>query len=63
MKTAPFLQLELISGDQYPDRDTAQEAALPLIAESLHAVIRDLLARGVLVEIDGKIIPNPTTKP
>ena len=63
MKTAPILQLERISGDQYPDRDTAQEAALPLIAESLHAVIRDLLERGVLVEIDGKIIPNPNIKP
>ena len=63
MKTAPVLQLERISGDLYPDRDSAQDAALPLIAESLHAVIRDLLIRGVLVEIDGKIIPNPTTKP
>ena len=63
MKTAPILQLERISGDQYPDRDSAQHAALPLLAESLHVVIRDLLERGVLVEIDGRIIPNPTIKP
>jgi hypothetical protein len=63
MKTAPVLQLERLSGDQYPDRDSAQEAALPLIAESLHVVIRNLLERGVLVERDGKIIPNPTIKP
>jgi hypothetical protein len=63
IEPAVLAELERISGDQYPDRNTAQDAALPLIAESLHAVIRDLLVRGVLVEIDGKIIPNPTIKP
>ena len=63
MKRAPVLEFERLSGDQYPDRDSAQEAALPLIAESLHVVIRNLLERGVLVERDGKIIPNPTIKP
>ena len=73
MKKAPALQVEEIGGDQFPDRDSAQEAALPLLAESLQAVIRDLLERGVLVrDSNGKItpalragasVPNPTKKP
>jgi len=59
MKKAPALQVEEISGDQFPDRDAAQDAALPLLSESLQAVIRDLLERGVLIKSNGKIIPNP----
>jgi len=59
MKKTPALQVEEIGGDQFPDRDSAQESALPLVAESLQAVIRDLLRRGVLVKVNGKIIPNP----
>jgi len=57
-KTTP-LQVEEIAGDKFPDRDSAQDAALPLLAESLQAIIRDLLERGVLVKVNGKIIPNP----
>ncbi len=59
MKKTPTLQLEEISGDKYPDRDTARNAALPPLSESLQAVIQELLERGVLVNINGKIIPNP----
>jgi len=59
MSKHPPLQVEEIGGDQFPDRDAAQEAAMALLAESLRAVIRDLLARGVLVNVNGKIIPNP----
>jgi len=59
MKKAPALQVEEISGDKFPDRRTAQNTALPLISENLQAVIRDLLERGELVNVDGKIIPNP----
>ena len=59
MKKPPALQVEEIGGDQFPDREAAQEAALPLFAESLQAVIRDLLERGVLVNVDGVIVPNP----
>jgi hypothetical protein len=29
------------------------------MSESLQVVIRDLLERGVLVNVNGKIIPNP----
>jgi hypothetical protein len=59
MRKAPALQVEEISGNQFPDLETAQRASLPAMSESLQAVIRDLLERGVLVNIDGKIIPNP----
>lgn len=60
MKKAPALQLEEIPGDRYPDLETAQRAALPAMAESLQAVIRDLLERGELVNVGGKILPNPS---
>jgi hypothetical protein len=59
MRKSPALQVEEISGDQYPDLATAQSAALPLLADNLQSVIRDLLERGILVNVDGKIIPNP----
>jgi hypothetical protein len=59
MRRAPDLQVEEISGDKFPDRHTAQEAALLSISENLQVIIRDLLERGELVIIDGKIIPNP----
>jgi hypothetical protein len=59
MKKAPALQVEEISGDKFPDCHTAQDAALSLISENLQAVIRDLLERGELVNVTGKIIPNP----
>jgi hypothetical protein len=59
MKKAPALQIEEKSGDQFPDLETAQRAALPLVSANLQAVIRDLLERGELVNDNGKIIPNP----
>jgi hypothetical protein len=59
MKKAPALQLEQIPGDRYPDLQSAQRAALPSMSESLQAVIQELLERGELVNVDGKILPNP----
>jgi hypothetical protein len=59
MKKAPALQVEEFSGYKFPDRHTAQDAALSLISENLQAVIRDLLERGELVNVNGKIIPKP----
>lgn len=59
MRKPPALQVEEIKGDKYPDLDTAQRAALPLVSANLQAVIRDLLERGVLVNVDGRLIPNP----
>lgn len=59
MKKSPALQVEEIGGNQFPDRNAAQEAALPLLSESFQPVIQDLLKRGVLINVDGKIIPGP----
>jgi hypothetical protein len=51
--------LEEISGDKYPDLRTVQQLAKCSMAVSLAATISDLLAQGVLVVKDGKVIPNP----
>jgi hypothetical protein len=59
MRKPPELQVEEIGSDRFPDLHTAQDAALPLISEHLQTLLRDLLEHGVLVIIDGKIIPNP----
>lgn len=55
----PITITEEVSGDQYADLNAAQHAALPLLADNLQGVIRDLLDRGVLIIVDGKLIPNP----
>jgi hypothetical protein len=59
MRKSPALQVEGISGNQFPDLEAAQRASLPAMSENLQSVIRDLLERGVLVNVNGKIIPNP----
>jgi len=59
MKKTPPLHVEEISGDQYADLRAAQSVALPLLSANVQAVIRDLLARGVLINDKGKIMPNP----
>ena len=59
MRKTPALHVEEIGGDKYASLEAARRAALPEIAASLQAVIRDLLARGVLINDNGKIIPNP----
>jgi hypothetical protein len=59
MRKSPALQVEEISGDQFPDLVTAQNAALSLLADNLQSVIQDLLERGALVNVEGKIIPSP----
>jgi len=63
MRTSSPLQVIEIGGDKYPDLATAQEKALPIIAADLAEVIRRLLAQGVLINVDGKIIINPKRKP
>ena len=62
MRTSPKIQVEEISGNQYTDLNEAQKAALPQLSENLQAVIRDLLERGILVNVNGKISPMETIK-
>ncbi len=59
MKKTPPLHVEEISGEKYADLKAAQSAALSSLSANVQAVIRDLLARGVLINDNGKIIPNP----
>jgi hypothetical protein len=58
-RKSPPITIEEVSGDQYPDLKSAQEAALKPTAADLVTLLRSLLASGDLIERDGKIIPNP----
>jgi hypothetical protein len=59
MRKASTLQVEEMPGDEFPDLESAQRAALPAMSASLQVVIRDLLESGELIIVDGKIVPNP----
>lgn len=58
MRQSPPLRVEEISGDAYPDLSTAQQKAWGNIAADLAKEIKFLLAEGVLVIENGKIVPN-----
>ncbi|MCC6569609.1 MAG: hypothetical protein IT315_10265 [Anaerolineales bacterium] len=51
--------LDEIYSDQVADLESAQRAALDALALDVSQTIRDLLASGRLVQVNGKIIPNP----
>ena len=53
------IQVKEISGDHYPDLVTAQAKAVQNIASDFAVMIRRLLADGLLVNDNGRIIPNP----
>jgi hypothetical protein len=57
-RKSPDFTLEEIPGDQYAELDAAQQAALKAAAHDLASSIRALLAVGVLVQVNGKIIPR-----
>ena len=61
-KKAQEIEIEEIPGEKFPDLQSVQIAALPLITESLQSVIRELLESGDLVLIDNKIIPAEKDK-
>jgi hypothetical protein len=54
-KSVP-LTLEEISGDRFPDLETAQRLALQPLALALADTLRGLLAAGTLALEDGQII-------
>lgn len=56
-RQSPDLTLEELSGNQYPDLAAAQQAALKATAHDLAAILRALLASGVLVQVNGRIVP------
>ena len=55
----PVYLLEEKPGDLYPDLATIQQQALDMLAGDLAESLRALLAMGLLIEKDGRIIPNP----
>lgn len=58
MSNTKQIKLDEISGQHFPDLVTAQLDAKPHIARALVASMRGMLADGLLVVRDGKIIPN-----
>lgn len=59
MRTSSPIQVKAISGDHYPDLVTAQAKAVKNIAADFAEMIRRLMADGILVNDNGRIIPNP----
>jgi hypothetical protein len=58
MAKTSHLKLEEISGNHHPCLEAAQNDAKPHIARALVVSVRGMLANGLLVIRDGKIIPN-----
>jgi hypothetical protein len=58
-RKSPSFEIEERSGNQYPNLEEAQKAALKATAADLVERIRSLLVSGVLIVDKGKIIPNP----
>jgi hypothetical protein len=56
-KKAQVITIEEKPGSKYPDLESAQRAALPSISASLQAVVRELMDSGILVNVNGKLIP------
>ena len=53
------VELQEMGGDRYPDLETAWSLAMPGLAVDLTETLRELLASGVLIIQDGKIIIKP----
>jgi len=62
LRNKPDFTLEEISGDQYADLVATQQAALKATAHDIAATLKSLLAAGVLVQVNGKIIPQANKK-
>jgi len=57
-KKAQVIAIEEKPGEKYPDLESAQRAALTSTSENLQTVINKLLESGILIKVNGKIIPN-----
>jgi len=57
-KKTQRINLEEIGGNSMPDLFTAQSSAIQPIARALVTSMRSMLADGLLIIHDGKIIPN-----
>jgi len=59
MRKSSPIQVKKIGGDHYPDLVTAQAKAVKNIAADFAEMIRRLMADGLLINDNGRIIPNP----
>lgn len=57
-RKSPALEIHELPGDKFADLHAAQQHSLAETASYLVATIRALLEAGVLVNQNGKIIPN-----
>jgi hypothetical protein len=57
-RTSPDLFLTEVPGNQYASLGAAQRAALTATAHDIAATLRSLLDAGVLVQVNGKIVPR-----
>ena len=59
MSRSTIIKAQEISGNQYADLASAQRQAIKNTAADFAAIIKRMQADGLLVTIDGQIIPNP----
>jgi hypothetical protein len=59
MRKSSPIQVKEISGDHYPNLVTAQDKAVKGIASDFAEIIKRLQADGLLINDNGRIIPNP----
>lgn len=59
MRKSSPIQVKEIGGDHYPDLATAQAKAVKSIAADFAMIIKRLQADGLLINDNGRIIPNP----
>ena len=57
-KPSPIFSLEEIPGDQFASIQAAQLAAFDDLVSDVLNTIRELIAAGRLVQVNGKIIPQ-----
>lgn len=58
-KQPPIFTIEELDGDRFPDLAAAQQHARHALVIDLITTLQELLASGVLIRKDGRIIPNP----
>ncbi len=59
MRQSSPIQVKEISGNNHPDLITAQTKAVKNIAADFATIIQRLQVDGLLVNDNGRIIPNP----
>jgi hypothetical protein len=57
-RKSPFLAIEEMSGNEFSNLRAAQKSAIRSIVPGLAATLHALLDKNLLIEADGRIIPN-----